>query len=155
MFTLEGAANLHARAQNSVIDELIRAAASQEYRLHFVASDNARVSVVLSWHGARSSDALKRSIRRVLSRRLDREFKRRDWFSRRLSYRRVKDRKDFDHLVKAQLLGRDGWKWSEGRGYFNAVLAAVPHIGSTLRGHALAHSSEMVRARGWRIASTT
>jgi len=113
----ETTASLTEELQREAIADLVEAAPLVGFRLHFVATDVTHVHVLVSWRDGRGWERLRRSIRRSLSVRLNRQ-RRRKWFSRGGNTRRVESQKHFDHLVERYLSSHHGWKWCERRGLF-------------------------------------
>ncbi len=113
----ETTVSLTEELQREVIAELVETAPLISFRLHFVATDATHVHVLTSWQDGRGWERLRRSIRRSLSVRLNRQ-RRRKWFSRGGNTRRVESRKHFEHLIEHYLPSHHGWKWCERRGLF-------------------------------------
>jgi REP element-mobilizing transposase RayT len=103
--------------QKAFLDEVQVAARHQSFRPHFVATEPTHIHVLVSWHDdQRGFEKLRASIRQSLSRRLGREFGRRDWLSEGGSRNRVSNQDHYDYLVCTYLPRHGGWKWSEERG---------------------------------------
>ena len=104
--------------QRLLIDESLAASAKQSIRCHFAATDPTHFHLLLCWKTAKTSAAIRKSIKTSLTRRLNRECEQRTWFSRSGSRKRVTDEDHFNNLVQSYLPSHRGWKWSEARGYF-------------------------------------
>jgi hypothetical protein len=102
--------------QLAMIDEVHVAAAKQEFRVHFVATEPTHIHVLVSWKDERPFEKLRASIRQSLSRRPGKDLERRTWLSEGGSRRRVSNQEHFDYLVTTYLPQHGGWKWSEERG---------------------------------------
>jgi hypothetical protein len=99
--------------QRVIITELFVASAKQDFRLHYAASDPSHVQVLASWRHPAGRQKLKANIRSSITRRLNRELGRRQWFSEGGSARRVIGDAHFRHLFDNYLPSHRGWKWSE------------------------------------------
>ena len=108
-----------ARIQRAMIAALLEALPIQETRGHAIATDVAHLHVLVSWASDRAWEVVRRQLRGSLTRRLNREFERREWFSKQPSRKRVKDRKLFDYLMEHYLMRHRGLKWREDRGVFH------------------------------------
>jgi REP element-mobilizing transposase RayT len=102
--------------QKALIDEVHMAATKQDFRVHFVATEPTHIHILVSWKDDREFEKLRRSLRQSLSRRLGKEFHRREWLSEGGSRRRVMVEEHFDYLVTTYLPDHGGWKWSEDKG---------------------------------------
>jgi REP element-mobilizing transposase RayT len=109
-------ASFDAEIQLALIDESIIACNFQKLRLHNIGSDESHLHDLVSWKDDRSWDQVRNSLRSSLTRRLNKQFGRRKWFSEGASRRRVRDKKHFDHLDTTYLPDHPGWKYSEKRG---------------------------------------
>jgi hypothetical protein len=83
-----------------------------------VATEPTHVHVLVSWSSDRTWQVVRAKLRESLTRRLNREIKRQEWFSKSPSRKRVKDQAHFDYLVGEYLPKHSGLKWSEERGVF-------------------------------------
>ncbi|GEM_PF-516676 len=104
--------------QQLLIDESLTTSAKQSLRCHFAATDPTHIHLLLSWKTAKTSAAVRKSIKTSLTLRLNLECEQRTWFSRSGSRKRVTDEDHFNNLVQSYLPSHRGWKWSEARGYF-------------------------------------
>ena len=114
----EPAARFGDEQQQLLIDESLATSAKQSLRCHFAATDPTHVHLLLSWKTAKTSAAVRKSIKTSLTRRLNLECEKRTWFSRSGSRKRVAGEDHFNNLVQSSLPSHRGWKWSEARGYF-------------------------------------
>src|SRR5262245_54984712 len=94
--------------QGQVIDACVRACAFQEMHLHFVATEMTHVHVLVSWKLDRPWQLVRKQVRSSVTRELNLEIKRQEWFSKSPSRKRVKDRKHFDYLVARYLPSHSG-----------------------------------------------
>lgn len=104
--------------QRLMIEAVLESCEHQNYRLHFVATETSHVHILVSWKSDKKWKVVRRGLRSSLTRKLNEEIEKRDWFSRGGSRKRVKDRKHFDYLVERYLPRHSGWKWNEGKGRF-------------------------------------
>jgi len=81
-----------------------------------VATEISHAHVLVGWRDSRTWLRLRSTIKSSMTRYLNREFERQEWFVEGASRKRVKDRKHFDHLVMRYLPKHAGWKWSPERG---------------------------------------
>lgn len=100
--------------QRALIDEAHVAAKHQRFRVHFVATEPTHVHLLVSWTDEqRTFEKLRASIRQSLSRRLSREYYKRQWLSEGGSRRRISCEDHLTYLVTTYLPEHSGWKWSE------------------------------------------
>jgi hypothetical protein len=102
-----------------MIDSLLEAFVFQCLRGHFVATESTHIHVLMSWHTDKTWEDVRRGLRNSLTRQLNREFEKREWFSKQPSRKRVADRKHFDYLIDQYLPRHRGLKWREGVGVFS------------------------------------
>jgi hypothetical protein len=107
-----------AAIQQCLIEEALVACEHQQLRCHYISTETTHVHVLVSWTSDRSWEVVRAKLRESLTRRLNREFTRQEWFSKSPSRKRVKDRPHFDYLMTDYLRRHSGWKWREGRGLF-------------------------------------
>ena len=107
-----------AEMQRTMIAAAIEAFPIQGIRGHAIATDATHLHVLVSWTSDRTWEVVRRQLRGSLTRRLNKEFERREWFSKQPSRKRVKDRRHFDHLMEVYLMRHRGLKWREDRGVF-------------------------------------
>lgn len=105
--------------QRTIIEETLVAGERQTIRVHFVSTDTTHTHILCSWPDERGWKRLRSGVKSSLTRRLNREFHHREWFSEGGSRKQVKDRTHFDHLVSTYLPSHGGLKWSENDGYFH------------------------------------
>lgn len=86
----------------------------QRYRGHFIATEPTHIHVLASWADDRSWLKVRSALKASLTRRLNREQGRRQWFVDNASRRHVKHQEHFDYLVNSYLPSHGGWKWKEG-----------------------------------------
>ncbi len=103
--------------QQTLIDEVHVAAKHQAFRTHFVATEPTHIHILVSWHDdERPFEKLRGGIRQSLSRRMSRDFGKREWLSEGGSRRHVVNQEHYDYLVCTYLPEHGGWKWSEEKG---------------------------------------
>ena len=106
------------RLQRIAIDELLIAVEKQTLHLHAVATDDAHLHVLVSWHTEKTWKQARNGLKYSLTRRFNNEFGTRPWFVENASRRRVYKQKHFDYLVEEYLPSHRGWKWNEERGLY-------------------------------------
>jgi hypothetical protein len=114
----QAAVRFEERVQKLAIEELLVACQHQQLRCHFIATDATHVHVLVSWKIDRTWDVVRAKLRESLTRWLNQEIDRQEWFAKSPSRKRVRDRKHFDYLVAVYLPKHAGWKWAEGQGLF-------------------------------------
>ena len=77
--------------QRVAVDELHTSFAHQTCRGHFVATDSTHIHVLVSWKDERPWKRLRSGLKSSLTRRFNREFRRRIWLSDSASRKHVKD----------------------------------------------------------------
>jgi len=102
------------RLQRLLIDESQIAFEKQHCRGHFVATEPSHLHALVSWPDDRPWQKLRAGLRSSLTRRLNREIRRREWFVDSASRKQVRNQEHFDHLVTVYLPSHRGWKWREG-----------------------------------------
>ena len=103
-----------ATVQRLLIEETCIACEKQRYRGHSIATDSTHLHALVSWLDQRPWLKIRTSLKSSLSRRLNREVKRRhNWFVDSASRKRVKDQQHFDYLANVYLPSHRGWKWRE------------------------------------------
>ena len=114
----ESAVTFDAVIQRVLIEELLVAERFQKFRLETAGTDPSHLHVLVSWRDDRGWDQLRNSIRSSLTRRLNMEFGRREWFVEGASRKHVKTKEHFDHLVTTYVPDHPGWKWSPQQGFY-------------------------------------
>lgn len=116
-------ANMHQDAvgfdtsiQQHLIDEILVAAEHQRFRCHYIATELTHIHVLVSWKNDRDWQVVRAKLRESLTRRLNRDVRRQQWFAKSPSRKRVRERKHFDYLVATYLPKHSGLKWCEGVG---------------------------------------
>ena len=104
--------------QRVMIDETLTASKLQDLRCHYMATDATHAHLLVSWKTEKNSTAVRKSLKSSLTRRLNRDFQKRTWFSRAGSRKHVEDQSHFDHLTQIYLPGHNGWKWCESKGLY-------------------------------------
>jgi REP element-mobilizing transposase RayT len=104
--------------QLALIAECQSAAERQRFRLHHVATEPTHLHALLSWKDDRPWMKMRTGLKSSLSRRLNSDFERRQWFGDYASRRHVEDQDHFDYLVHVYLPEHGGWKWSETKGVY-------------------------------------
>jgi hypothetical protein len=100
---IEPAVRFGDEQQQLLIDESLAASAKQSLRCHFAATDPTHIHLLLSWKTAKTSAAIRKSIKTSLTRRLNQECEHHIWFSRSGSRKRVTDEDHFNNLVQSYL----------------------------------------------------
>jgi hypothetical protein len=113
----ESAAMFGEEIQRHLIEGSIESCGCQAVRCHFVATESTHVHVLASWSTDRTWELVRRQIGGSLTRRLNREINRRQWFVKSPSRKRVRDFGHFQYLVTDYLPKKHrGLKWCEGIG---------------------------------------
>lgn len=106
------------RVQRLLIEGSLDACKCQQLRRHFIATEPTHVHVLASWTTDRKWQIVRRQIRGSITRQLNAEIRRQEWFSKSPSRKRVKDLRHFNYLTTDYLVKHGGLKWKEGRGIF-------------------------------------
>jgi len=85
--------------QESLISAAIRAGSFLNANIHGCATKSTHIHVLASWESIREWKSMRASIRSTLSRIVNREFGKRDWFSDSPSRKQVRSHEHFDYLV--------------------------------------------------------
>jgi hypothetical protein len=107
-----------AAIQRLLIDESLAASNFQHFRCHYLATEPTHLHALVSWTIDRKWQVVRTKLRESLTRRLNREVCRQEWFAKSPSRKQVNDRKHFDYLVEVYLPKHSGLKWRESRGIF-------------------------------------
>jgi REP element-mobilizing transposase RayT len=103
--------------QQALIDEVHVASRHQSFRVHYVATEPTHIHILISWtDNEQPFEKTRSSLRQSLSRRLTKDFGKRQWLSEGGSRRRVSNQEHYDYLVTTYLPEHSGWKWSEEKG---------------------------------------
>jgi hypothetical protein len=113
---LQDAVRFDAQIQKLLIEGTLEACRHQELTCHFIATEVTHAHVLVSWKTERSWMLVRRQIRGNITRSLNKEFCRQEWFSKSPSRKRVKDQEHFDHLISSYLPKHSGLKWSQKEG---------------------------------------
>ena len=100
--------------QRVLVEALRKGGERQRVRVHAVGTDESHVHAVVSWEDERDVERVRGTLRASLSRRLNGEFGKREWFSKTGHWKRVVGRSHFDKLVLEYLPGHRGLFWCEG-----------------------------------------
>ena len=114
----EDAVQFEPDLQKLMIEETLTAAKFQKFTVDSIATDLSHLHVLNHWRDAREFDRVRNGLRSSLTRRLNREFGKRSWFSEGASRKRVLDQEHFDYLVETYLPDHPGWKWSPKHGLY-------------------------------------
>jgi REP element-mobilizing transposase RayT len=101
------------KIQRLLIEETRYAADRQQLRLHALALDPTHAHILVSWHDSRRVKQVRSNLKSSLTRRLNHELGKRDWFVANASRKRIRDRKHFNYLVNTYLPNHRGLFWSE------------------------------------------
>jgi hypothetical protein len=104
--------------QKVMIDQTLIAAKFQRFSVDHIATNLSHLHVLDHWRDERTFERIRDGLRSSLTRRLNREFGKRSWFSESASRKRVRDCEHFDYLVETYLPDHPGWKWSPERGLY-------------------------------------
>lgn len=106
---------LLAAEQKLAIEGLARAADLHDCRLHYVATDRTHVQVLVSWQGDCHWKQQRANLRKAIVKNLQLMRGRETWLSEGSSRKQIRDRRQFEQLVKEKLPKYRGLKWSEQR----------------------------------------
>ena len=112
------AAEFDEATQLALISECQVAAEKQRFRLHHVATESTHIHALVSWQDDRPWLQMRTALKSSFTRRLNKDFHRRQWFGDYASRRHVEDQEHFDYLVHVYLPENGGWKWSETKGAY-------------------------------------
>lgn len=105
--------------QRHLIEGSLEACECQDVRCNFIATESTHVHVLASWKTDRTWELVRRQVGGSLTRRLNREIVRRQWFAKSPSRKRVRDLRHFRYLADTYLPKKHhGLKWHEGVGVF-------------------------------------
>lgn len=79
--------------------------------IHCIAIEPTHLHVIASWSHERAWDSMRRSIRSALTRRLNEQFGKREWFVKSPSRKQVKDHDHFCFLIREYLPSHRGLFW--------------------------------------------
>ncbi len=99
--------------QQTLINIVREACYHQSLRLHAITTDASHVHILISWPAGKPVVRIRQNLKQSLTRRLNEQIRKTQWFSRGGSQKRVKDRKHFDHLMKTYLPNHRGLGWYE------------------------------------------
>lgn len=114
----QGAVRFDPAIQRLLIEETLIAGEHQQFRSHFIATETTHVHTLVSWRDDRRWQIVRSKMRESLTRRLNQEGKRQQWFSKSASRKPVHDEEHFEYLIREYLMRHSGLKWSEERGIF-------------------------------------
>jgi REP element-mobilizing transposase RayT len=105
-----------ATTQRILVDGARDICARRDWHLHIVATDASHVHLLVSWRDDSIAwkeihDTLKRLLGMMLSKHANE--RRRRWFARKGSRKRVRDREHFEYLMSEYLPDHRGVQWSE------------------------------------------
>jgi hypothetical protein len=101
-----------------LIDESLVASSFQHIRCHYLATAPTHLHALFSRTIDRKWQVVRAKLRESLTRRLNRELLRQEWFAKSPSRKRVRDRKHFDYLVEVYFPRHSELKWRDSRGIF-------------------------------------
>ena len=105
------AVTFDAARQRVMVDTARHSGEHIDATVYAVATEPTHTHVLVSWKHERTWRSMRASIRSSLTRRLNEQFGKREWFSDSPSRKRVRDREHFDYLVSAYLPRHGGAKW--------------------------------------------
>ncbi|QDT01351.1 transposase [Adhaeretor mobilis] len=100
--------------QQHICDGVREACSYLDARCHAVATDPSHAHTLISWRTERNSKSISRSLKISLSRRLNEQIARQQWFSKGGSRQAVKVMDHFDHLMRVYLPRHRGVLWDRG-----------------------------------------
>ena len=99
--------------QSILIDGIRAACEMIEVRCHCIATDRSHLHILASWKPNRKQLSVSRAIKSSLSRRLNKRFGHRQWFSKGSSHKQVRDMAHFNHLIEVYLPNHRGASFTE------------------------------------------
>ncbi len=99
--------------QQCMIDALQENLSHSHYRLHAIATDSSHIHILISWQDQRSTAMLKSTVKQALTRHLNQSVQKQQWFSRKGSQKRVKDKQHFEYLMNIYFPRHKGLSWYE------------------------------------------
>ncbi len=105
--------NFDATIQQSLINITLNASQLQQLRPHGIATDTSHIHVLISWRNTRPVKAIRISLKQSLNRLLNRQHKKRIWFSRGGSQKRVETQSHYQYLITQYLPKHTGITWFE------------------------------------------
>ncbi|MHB1156512.1 MAG: hypothetical protein ACYC26_06700 [Phycisphaerales bacterium] len=102
--------------QHDLIECILEAAAHQQLRVHFVATEPTHLHMLVSWTKQAGWAKVRSGVGQSMTRMLNQTRGEQTWFAKSPSRKQVRDREHFDHLTTTYLPRHRGWKWSEKRG---------------------------------------
>lgn len=110
-------------AQSVTIVTLREAASYVECRVHAIATDPQHVHFLVSWSNEnRTWEQTRASFKKAVTIKLKASCGEQKWLSRDASRKQVKDRSQFDYLLKAYLPKHRGRKWDERVGGYKTLV---------------------------------
>ena len=97
--------------QQCIIDAIHDNHKHSLYRLHAIASDPSHIHILISWQDQRPTAKLKITVKQALTRHLNQMFGKQQWFSRKGSQKRIRDKQHFDYLMNVYLPKHKGISW--------------------------------------------
>jgi hypothetical protein len=110
----KSAVTFSAAIQRHLIEETLNAGDHQQFRCHYLATEPTHYHTLVSWKTDREWQTVRAKLRASLTRRMNRELKTQQWFSKSPSRKQVRDRRHFDYLIGEYLPRHRGLKWCEG-----------------------------------------
>jgi len=101
-----------------MIEEAHVASSFQRFKVRAVGTDPTHVHVLVSWRDDWKWERLRDGLRTSLTRRLNKQFEKRNWFVDGASRKQVSKREHYDYLVETYLPDHPGWKWSLEKGLY-------------------------------------
>jgi hypothetical protein len=114
----ESAVEFDNKTQDLILEAILISQSLQSFGTHFISTEVTHVHVLVGWRDARTWLRMRSSIKGSITRYLNNQIARREWFVEGGSRKRVKDREHFDYLVATYLPRHRGWKWSPEKGKY-------------------------------------
>lgn len=111
--------------QLNIIDAIQENHKHSHYRLHAIATDPSHVHILISWHDQRPTAKLRTAVKQAVTRHLNLSIQKQQWFSRKGSQKRIRDKQHFDYLMKVYLRRHKGLSWYEKQSHAHACLRAA------------------------------
>lgn len=104
--------------QLALLDSILESQVPQRFESYFIATDLTHVHLLVGWRDTRTWLRMRSTIKSSMSRYLNDQIGRREWFVEGGSRKRVKDQTHFDYLVTKYLPRHTGWEWSSDKGKY-------------------------------------
>lgn len=99
--------------QSQIISGIHEACTCLAARCHGIGTDGSHIHLLVSWKSDRSWESVSEAIKTSVTRQLNKQVRRQEWFSKGLSRKRVRERAHFEYLITRYLPNHRGLRWFE------------------------------------------